>query len=591
MAAAATAAVSAPRRQWRYTWEALAHLPLLRLYLFPRPALSSPFPSDLRADLRLQGSLLHLSFSLPGDGAAVALRVPVPRVLVDPSAPVECRAAAAGDHLELRLALVLPVDHPVVAAAFPPPAGAEPPACLALRDDLKSLSTGDVHLYCKNCSSRLTKQPLRKIMEMPSVDWEDVADNWFGGCCTSFGGAGEKLVSQFISAYGRLEGTSLLDATAITVETDCLEVDLVSQVAGSAVSRDFVALKEAILDVSVEKDHTTVKIKMNNSEEQANITATHAQPPIILEEGPSVCSNETNGVSPQTNESVTSQMGTDTDVYFEKSENDCCVENMGKSKKEVDLSLVDLGHCCCVNRYSEKAEDNPSQMSLGNEKKQNMLEIKRDYKLTKTISLGSSFVVKASNLLNDFEWVELLCGRCSSPLGSYPSQCSFVPADGRVRLFKCYTSTEIPVTGPHDVFRRHTLERVFVNLLLKVAEDEISFRTVVRDLKTKRPMLQLVLLSSKAWLSSGCCYENDIDGSHGTADLQPSVKLLYSDCSNASEADLRIVEEWTSKYRAEELYMMMRQIDELTECLSSAMDNFPISCSSLEGMQLSSLRR
>jgi len=54
---------------------------------------------------------------------------------------------------------------------------------------------------------------------------------------------------------------------------------------------------------------------------------------------------------------------------------------------------------------------------------------------------------------------------------------------------------------------------------------------------------------------------------------------------------LRIVEEWTSKYRAEELYMMMRQIDELTECLSSAMDNFPISCSSLEGMQLSSLRR
>lgn len=85
------------------------------------------------------------------------------------------------------------------------------------------------------------------------------------------------------------------------------------------------------------------------------------------------------------------------------------------------------------------------------------------------------------------------------------------------------------------------MERVFVNLLLKVAEDEISFRTVVRDLKTKRPMLQLVLLSSKAWLSSGCCYENDIDGSHGTADLQPSVKLLYSDCSNASEADLRYV--------------------------------------------------
>uniref|UniRef100_A0A0A8ZML4 Uncharacterized protein n=1 Tax=Arundo donax TaxID=35708 RepID=A0A0A8ZML4_ARUDO len=284
-------------------------------------------------------------------------------------------------------------------------------------------------------------------------------------------------------------------------------------------------------------------------------------------------------------------MEIDIDVNFVKSNNDCCVENMEKSNKEADLSLVDPCHSCCVNAYGGKAEDNASQMSLGNQNKQTMLETKRDYKLTKTISLGSSFIIKACNLLNDFEWVELLCARCSSPLGSYPTQCSLVPADGRVRLFKCYTSTEPPVAGPHDAFRRHTLERVFINLLLETAEDEISFRTVVRDLKTKRPILQLVLLSSKAWLSSGYCYENDMDGSHGTADLQPSVKLLYSDYSNASESNLRIVEEWSSKYRAEELYMMKREINGLIECLSSAMDNFPLSCSSLEGMFLSSLGR
>ncbi|WVZ77990.1 hypothetical protein U9M48_025774 [Paspalum notatum var. saurae] len=585
------AAVSAPgdhallRRQWRYTWEALTHLPLLRLYLFPRPALPDAIPSGLRAELRLDGSLLFLTFSLTGEGGAVALRVPVPRVLVDPSVPVECRAV--GDHVEVRLALVLPVDHPVVAAAFPPLPGAEPPASLALRDDLKNLSTGDVHLYCKNCSSRLTKQPLRKIMEMPSVNWEDVADNWFGGCCTSFGGAGEKLVSQFINAYGRLEGTSLLNATTITIETNYLEPDLVAQVACSVHSSDIVDRKEAISDVSV-GDHTTREIKLKSSEEQTMITATHAQSPIVLEDGPNVSSNETNGVT-QTDQSCTSQMEIDIDANL-KSKNDCYVENMGKSNKEADLSLVNPCHFCCVDEYSRKAEDNPSRLSLGNQKGQSMMETERDYKLTKTISLGSSFIVKASNLLNDFEWVELLCGRCSSPLGSYPSQCSFVPADGRVRFFKCYTSTGIPVMGPRDVFRGHTLERLFVNLLLEVAEDEISFRTVVRDLKTKRPILRLVLLSSKAWLSSGCCYENDMDGSHGTADLLPSVKLLYSDCRNASEADLRIVEEWSSKYRAEELYMMKRQIDELVECLGSATDNFPISCSSLEGMHLSSLR-
>ncbi|CAN6230216.1 unnamed protein product [Urochloa humidicola] len=592
------AAVSAPggdhprRREWRYTWEALGHLPLLRLYLFHRPALSAAIPSGgLRADLRLEDSLLLISFSLAGEGAApVTLRVPVPRVLVDPSAPVECRAA--GDHVEVRLALVLPVDHPVVAAAFPTPHGAEPPAPLAVGDDMKNLSAGEVQLYCKNCSARLTKQPLRKIMEMPSVNWEDVADNWFGGCCTSFGGAGEKLVAQFINAYGRLEGTSLLDTTAITIETDYLEEDLVAQVACSTLGSDFVAVEEVISDVSIGKDHATGKIKLKNSEEQANITATHAQAPFILEEGLTVSSSETNGVTLQADQSGTCEMEIDIDVNFEKPKSDCCVEKMEESNKEVNLSLVDPCHRCCVSEYNGKAEDNnPSHMSLRNQKKQTVLETKRDYKLTKTISLGSSFIVKASNLMNDFEWVELLCGQCSSPLGSYPSQCSLVPADGRVRLFKCYTSTELPVMGPHDVFRGHTLERVFVNLLLEVAEDEISFRTVVRDLKSKRPILQLVLLSSKAWLSSGCCYENDMDGSHGTAALQPSVKLLYSDYSNASEADLRIVEEWSSKYRAEELYMMKRQIDELTECLSSAMENFPFSCSSLEGMHLSSLRR
>jgi hypothetical protein len=75
-------------------------------------------------------ALLILSFSLTGE--AVSLWVPIPRVLVDPSAPVECRTT--GDHVEVCLALVLPVDHPVVAAAFPPPPGTDSQASLTLRD-------------------------------------------------------------------------------------------------------------------------------------------------------------------------------------------------------------------------------------------------------------------------------------------------------------------------------------------------------------------------------------------------------------------------------------------------------------------------
>ncbi|EMS50793.1 hypothetical protein TRIUR3_00892 [Triticum urartu] len=430
-----------------------------------------------------------------------------------------------------------------------------------------------------NTKSILLHLSIRDVVEMPSLNWEDVADNWFGGCCTSFGGASEKLISHYINAYGRLQRTTLLDATSIIIEKDYLETDIVSRVDTSVPSVDFVALEEAMFNVTLESDHTAEKIKLNNSEEEVchekKIGSNHLQPPVLLEEGPCIDNTEKNGGTPWTDQCGTIQLNNGGDVNSEKSTSDCFIENMEQTSQEADSNLVDPCSCCGDNGDSGKAG----------------LENQRDYKLTKSISLGSSFIVKESNLVKDVNWVELLCSHCSSSLGSYPSQYSDAPSDGRVRLFKCYTSSDLPVGGPHDVFRGHTLEKLFVNLLLEIAEDEISFRTIVRDLKTKRPMLQIVLLSSKAWMFSGYCYENEMDGSHVTAHLQPTVKLLYSNCSSASETDLRTVEEWSSKYRAEQLYMMAGQINELTECLSSAKDEFPLSCSSLEGMCLSSLER
>ncbi|XP_061953518.1 uncharacterized protein LOC133675962 isoform X3 [Populus nigra] len=63
--------------------------------------------------------------------------------------------------------------------------------------DLKSLSSMEgVHFYCRSCSNRLTRSPLKQFVEMPSVNWPEMADNWFGGCCCSFGGASEKLVNR-----------------------------------------------------------------------------------------------------------------------------------------------------------------------------------------------------------------------------------------------------------------------------------------------------------------------------------------------------------------------------------------------------------
>lgn len=104
------------RRLWRFTWETLAHIPTLRLYLFHPDVHPSALCGNLSASLRLDQSLLLVSWiddrNGEGTGDVVSLRAPVPKVLIDPSCPVECRAM--DDHIEIKLALVLPVDHPVM---------------------------------------------------------------------------------------------------------------------------------------------------------------------------------------------------------------------------------------------------------------------------------------------------------------------------------------------------------------------------------------------------------------------------------------------------------------------------------------------
>lgn len=88
--------------------------------------------------------------------------------------------------------------------------------------------------------------------------------------------------------------------------------------------------------------------------------------------------------------------------------------------------------------------------------------------------------------------------------------------------------------------RKYTLERMFTNLLLESAKDELSFRTVVRDLQTKQPMLQIVLLNPNSWCCAGYCL--------GTVEqvpkvnMYPTIKLLFSDCSKSNECQLRLVD-------------------------------------------------
>ncbi|KAF8391284.1 hypothetical protein HHK36_023586 [Tetracentron sinense] len=122
-----------------------------------------------------------------------------------------------------------------------------------------------------------------------------------------------------------------------------------------------------------------------------------------------------------------------------------------------------------------------------------------------------------------------------------------------------------------DIFRKHTLEKMFTNKLMESANDELSFRTVVRDLRTKSPMLQIVLLNPYAWCCTGYCFGTEgTTGPVSKKNLHLIAKMLFSDCSNSTKANLRMIEECVTKNQADEVYMLTHQIKELIESLKSS---------------------
>lgn len=95
--------------KWRFTWEAQSHVPILRLFIFDSYTNPSIQYHNLKVHLNLSKSLVLVSFF---QDLEVSLRVPTPRVLIDSESPVSFRAL--DDHIEVKLVLLLPVDHPIV---------------------------------------------------------------------------------------------------------------------------------------------------------------------------------------------------------------------------------------------------------------------------------------------------------------------------------------------------------------------------------------------------------------------------------------------------------------------------------------------
>ncbi|KAG6702788.1 hypothetical protein I3843_07G049300 [Carya illinoinensis] len=504
--------------KWRFTWEAQSHVPILRLFIFDSYTNPSTQCHNLKVHLNLSKSLVLVSFF---EDLEVSLRVPAPRVLIDSETPVSFRAL--DDHIEVKLVLLLPVDHPIVTSfdsVFNLSQGNEisfydASKQLEMDSDLKILrSGGGVHFYCRSCSFKLTKNHIRNFVEMPSVDWREVADNWFGTCCCSFGGVSEKLVSRYANAYTCVEGTCQLNSTTITISKN-----------------DLVEWKFPDW-VGCHRNSSGPDFKHDDGVSEA-----------ILDSG-----------KPNLSKDVASAPG-------------CC----GHIKSQALMNHMDEG---CTHHVSETREISENQKCLLNG------------------FLGNIFMVRSFNQSADIEWIEYVCPHCSSLLGAYPCGNGSGPIDLGVRLFKCYISTCLPVGGSGDSFRKYTLERMFTNQLLESAKDESSYRTVVRDVKTKSPLLQIVLLNPNSWCFTGYCLGADENtGSVLNINLQPVIKVLFSDCNNSSESKSRMIEDWETKNLADEVFMLTRQIKELIKSLVSRNDILPPSFSCLQGFSLSSMQR
>ncbi|XP_058227838.1 uncharacterized protein LOC131336142 isoform X1 [Rhododendron vialii] len=577
-------------RKWRFTWEAQSQIPTFKLLLFNPDTNTKPSTQchDLKVNLLLQQSLLTLTWFEAG--AEVSLRVPIPRVLVDPESPLQCRAL--DDHIEVKLVLLLPVDHPILTSLdsvlnlsddesrrreSPSPDYSRP---LSMESDVESLSSaGEVQFYCRSCSTQLTRS-LRLFSEMPSTNWREVADNWFGACCCSFGGVSEKLVINYATSYGSPPGVCLLSTTFVLLCKD-----------------DLVDCKFLLSHRNEQHESETVvtaykclKGMLDNGSNQERVAGCdnyHKDSMLRFDENLS-CSDRDEGM-------LAVNLG------IQVSEKESNVETLSCMFQALEFSKdfvsapgfsVDMTGHKLTNEIGDCCSSQVSGSLPKEHKTATYVELLENQKSFVNGFLGDVFMARSSNLSKDVQWFEVLCPQCSSLLGAYPSGNDHVPLDGGVRFFKCYISTCLPVGGSNDLFRKYSLERMFTNQLLENAQDELSFRTVVRDLQTRSAMLQIIVLNPSSWCCSGYCL-----GTEKTTEpvaqvaLFPSVKVLFSDCCSSNKSEFRMIEEWVTKNEVDEVFMLAHQIKELIKCLELAKDRYPLSYASIQGLMLSSMAR
>ncbi|GLJ19679.1 hypothetical protein SUGI_0356440 [Cryptomeria japonica] len=705
-------------RKWQYSWEALSQIKILRLYLI-HPSLSpiadclqltaSMCPPDYA---HLDGLSLLIQWeeepkdninNVDGYSYSHSLRVRVPPVVLDHSIPVQYKAMI--DHIEVKLVLMLAMDHPLLGSLSSllgsiDGISEETQSSFSLNNDTEALvREGEVHFYCKNCSARLTKEPLRFFKELPSVDWRDVADNWFGTCCCSFGGVSQMLVSNFEKFSCISKGTCFVGNTSITVRMDEIIRDAIIERGMRIAPNNDGPQKQSGKKFESEMNSSFHDVPLNCNLTSENLAKN--QKHIcdwksischnIVEKVGTLLDTGGNAVSiPEKKEKNRNDYISVLDLLHEqaKTENTNFSYNQESeimvhdTKNEVGILASDMSSLSCKDTNESISIVDPSLQSInahyprfptfvdpvlnckdnscaansrsmptsqnisgapegkiflngcgGNDSEnalseQNKITSGSQYERTNTFSFyhGNGFMMGPYGVSNTVEWFSVHCSSCKSLIGSHPDlKGKPVSANEIIQLFKCHISTNEAVGGFHDVFRRHTLQRIFVNQLEANAEDESSYRTVIRDLKTKIPMLQMVLVNTKIWFCSANCCEMDMqsedsasiqdlleydskdtcltdakaskitsdssDKGYDCTNLVAVVKVLFRDCSSHTPDESRAINEWALLRQAEDIFMLEEEIKAITEALMEARLKLPASCSSLEGFYLSFLEK
>lgn len=75
---------------------------------------------------------------------------------------------------------------------------------------------------------------------------------------------------------------------------------------------------------------------------------------------------------------------------------------------------------------------------------------------------------------------------------------------------------------------------MFASRLLENAEDELSFRTIVRDMQTKLPVMQIVVLNPNSWGCAGSLHPAEPTNK---LVMYPVVRVLFSAAVRGMEFD------------------------------------------------------